>query len=91
MVFDTIPQIQIDEILVGYSRLLRHLLEVLDNVNTQTHGNLLLEAIRVGILPPLHLREVVLLPHFPPPAYVLVSFFVAFRAEIILITDSLLR
>ncbi len=63
----TIPQVQVDKILVRNPCLQRQLLEVLDDINAKSDGDLLLEFLGEWVLAPLHLREIIFLSHVSLP------------------------
>ena len=62
-----IPQVQVDQVLVRNARFLRQILEVLEDINTKSDGNLFLEFLGEGVLAALHRREVIFFSHVTLP------------------------
>lgn len=60
---DAFPEIKIDQIVAGNTRLLRHCLEVGDDVNTHADGELLLESGRIRVWSALHFFKIVFAFH----------------------------
>ena len=54
-----IPKVKVDQVLVGNAGVLRHYLEIPDNVCSHSDGDLLLELGGIGILPVFHFRQVI--------------------------------
>ncbi len=49
-----VSEIEVDEILIGNAGVLRHALEIGDDIRTHANGHLLFQAGCIGITPLLH-------------------------------------
>jgi hypothetical protein len=58
-----LPQVEVNQVLVGNARFLGQALEVLDHVRSQPERHLFLQTLRVRVLPPRHLRKVMFFLH----------------------------
>jgi len=52
-------QVEVNEGLIRYAHILRHVLEVVNDVGSDTQRDLLLQSFGIGIGPGLHLRQIV--------------------------------
>src|SRR5205807_6652817 len=83
---DTFAQKHVDQILIGNARLFCQPLEIVDGLDLDANGDLLLEHAAVWILP--RFAEVVFFSHGRNSSYCCRSRFVAFRAEMMRISAS---
>ena len=60
---NTIPQIQINKVLVRYSRFFWHLFKVFNDIDAHTNGYLFLQPFYIGILAPFHFWKIVFFSH----------------------------
>ena len=63
MLGDTIPQVEVNECLVGDAGFFGHGFEVFHGIVIQTDGDRLFSVFDVGVTFPLHIGEVVMFSH----------------------------
>ena len=83
-----VPEIQIDQVLVGNAQFRSQGLEVGNGVLIQPDRDGLLEVLDVGVLLTLHFCKIVMCSHFLYLQYASTSFLSAFLADIIRTTVS---
>ena len=88
--FGAVCEIQIYQRLIGYAFVLRKGLEIVDRIGVDIDRYLLFQPLGVWVLTGIEIFDIIFISHFVhlPSQYILFSFLVASRADMIRITLS---
>ena len=63
MIYSTVSEIEVDQLLVRNSGLARHVFEVRYGIPIKSNGNWLFQSLCIWVLPSPHLRKIIMISH----------------------------